>query len=148
MKTTEDTAAALFADGYNCAQSTFCALCERLGMDRNTALKTSCGFGGGMGRNQEVCGAVAGGIMAIGLRHGRGVNDDRPVTMAAYEKVRAFMGRFAAQHGSCLCRDLLDGVNLLTAEGQQQFKERNLHGTVCTECVRTATRLAEEAVNG
>ena len=48
----------LFKEGYNCAQSVFCAFADDLGMDFETALKLSSSFGGGMGRLREVCGAV------------------------------------------------------------------------------------------
>ena len=61
-----------FLSGYNCAQSVLYAFREEIGLGDDMALKIACGLGAGMGRKQEVCGAVTGGILVLGLRHGRG----------------------------------------------------------------------------
>lgn len=57
----------LFCEGYNCAQSVFCAFSDDLGINFETALKLSSSFGGGMGRLREVCGAVSAMFMIAGL---------------------------------------------------------------------------------
>ncbi|HPP50955.1 MAG TPA: C-GCAxxG-C-C family protein, partial [Spirochaetota bacterium] len=59
-------AIAKFTKDYNCAQSVLFSFCDYLNCDKDVALKISCGFGAGMGRKEEVCGAVTGGIMVIG----------------------------------------------------------------------------------
>ncbi len=143
MGTRADAAVAKFAEGYNCAQSVLWAFCEGLGLDADTALRLACGFGGGMGRRQEVCGAVSGAIMAIGLKHGRGEGEDRAVTDAAYAKVRELMASFQARFGSYVCRDLLDGCDLRTEEGQRSFRERDLLNRTCKVCVATAAEALE-----
>ena len=48
-----------------------------------------------MGRKEEVCGAVSGGIMVIGAKYGRGENDDRKVTENTYVKIRELMNQFS-----------------------------------------------------
>ena len=53
-------------NGYNCAQSVLCVCGEHTGLDEKTALAVSSGFGGGL-RSGEVCGAIAGAVMALGL---------------------------------------------------------------------------------
>ena len=133
-----------FAEGYNCAQSVVFAFCDECGLGEDAALKVSCGFGAGMGRKQEVCGAVAGGIMVLGLRHGRGTQDARSVTEALYPMTREFMAAFAVQNGSYLCRDLLAGCELTSEEGQRQFKERGLLEKVCKPCVRSAAEILQK----
>ena len=72
MTTKSDVAVEKFLAGYNCAQAVLFSFCDDLVFDKNTALKLACGFGAGMGRRQEVCGAIIGGIIALGLKHGRG----------------------------------------------------------------------------
>lgn len=52
--------------GFNCAQSVLLACNEYTGLDDNTALAISAGFGGGL-RSGEVCGAISGAVMALGL---------------------------------------------------------------------------------
>ncbi len=146
MKTKSDIAVDKFLAGYNCAQSVLFAFCDDLGFDKDTALRLACGFGGGMARKQDVCGAVTGGILTIGLKHGRGEGQDKAVTEAAYGKVRELMSRFEAKHGTCICRTLLNGCDLNTPEGQRYFKEADLLNKTCTGCVRTVVETLESIV--
>ena len=94
------------------------------------------GLGAGMGRRGKVCGAVTGGILALGLRYGRGSQQDRSATVQTYQKTQELMARFEKRQGSCLCRVLLDGCDLRTAEGQQYFKEHDLLHQRCLGCVQ------------
>jgi C_GCAxxG_C_C family probable redox protein len=133
-----------FVEGYNCAQSMVFAFCDECGLSQDAALKVACGFGAGMGRKQEVCGAVAGGIMILGLRRGRGTRDGRSVTEALYPMTREFMDAFAVKNGSYLCRDLLSGCELTSEEGQRRFKEDGLFEKVCKQCVRSAAEILQK----
>ena len=51
---------------YNCAQSAVVPFAEAAGVSEETAMRFAAGFGGGM-RRASVCGAVTGGLMALGL---------------------------------------------------------------------------------
>ncbi|MEN6637927.1 MAG: C-GCAxxG-C-C family protein [Smithella sp.] len=148
MKTHSDAADTKFLEGYNCAQSVLFSFCEELGLDADTALKISCGFGGGMGRMGEICGAVSGGILVLGLKYGRGKSDQRAQTDVAYAEVREFMKRFSAKHGSCYCRELLSGCNLATLEGQVYFKDNECLNLICRPCVRDAAAIVEDLLAG
>jgi C_GCAxxG_C_C family probable redox protein len=148
MKTKKDIAVAKFLEGYNCAQSVIYSFCEELRIDENIALKTACGFGAGMGRKEEVCGAVTGGIMVIGLKYGRGKNDDRTATELTYAKTSELMDRFSEKHGTFICRKLLKGCELTTEEGQQYFKENDLLNTKCKLCVESVVDILEDILDG
>jgi C_GCAxxG_C_C family probable redox protein len=137
MKTKTDVAVEKFLSGYNCAQSVLFAYGPDLGLEAETALKLATGLGGGLGRRGEVCGAVTGGILALGLKFGRGNNADKCVAEPAYQKTCELMAAFEREHGSCTCRVLLDGCDLRTPEGQRRFKEQGLHQKTCVPCVRT-----------
>ncbi len=132
-----------FGQSYNCAQSVLYAFCEDLHLDPEVALKLACSFGGGMARKQEVCGAVSGGLMVLGLKYGRGANDDRRVTEATYTKARDLMNRFEEKHGSYLCRHLIEGCDLMTEEGQKTFKEKGFQ-KMCTEYVQAVVGILEQ----
>ena len=143
VRTRSDIAAEKFLAGYNCAQAVLFSFCDDLGFDKDAALRLACGFGAGMARKQEICGAVTGGILTIGLKHGRGEGQDRAPTEATYGKVRELMSRFESKHGSCLCRTLLEGCDLNTSDGQRYFKEHDLLNKTCTGCVRTVVETVE-----
>ena len=137
MKTKSEVATEKFLSGYNCAQSVLYAFGPDLGLDGETALKVATGLGAGMARRGEVCGALTGGILVLGLKYGRGGQQDRSATEETYQKTLELMARFEKKHGSCLCRVLVEGCNLRTAEGQQFFKEHDLLHKTCVGCVQT-----------
>ena len=112
-------------------------------MTDETALKISCGLGAGMGRKEEVCGAVTGGILVIGTKYGRGVNDERTAQEETYAKTRELMEQFSERHGTFICRKLLKGCELTTAEGQRQFKENDYLNKICKPCVQSVIEILE-----
>ena len=65
MKTKSDIAVEKLLANYSCAQSVLYSFCDDLHFDKDTALRMACGFGSGMARKQEVCGAISGGILTI-----------------------------------------------------------------------------------
>jgi len=130
-----------FRAGLSCAQAVFTAFAD---LDRETALRVASGLGGGMARMGRTCGAVTGGILALGLRHGAGVADSEEAKLRLYERVRGFIAAFEARHGSSECRALL-GFDISTPEGMSRIRKQNLIATRCTEFVRTAVELLEEA---
>ena len=144
MSETTQVAEERFLSGYNCAQAILYAFGPKCGMDQDIALKLATGLGAGMARNGEVCGAVSGGILALGLRFGRGAQQDRSATERTYEKTRELMSRFEKRHGSCLCRVLLEGCDLRTAEGQARFKDKDMLHRTCLPCVRTVAEELDE----
>jgi C_GCAxxG_C_C family probable redox protein len=135
-----------FLKGYNCAQSVLYAFCEDLNLNEETALKISSGFGGGMGGKQEVCGAVTGGIMVLGMKYSQGENDDKTVRETTYKKTRELMERFSGRNGSCICGRLISECNLTTREGQKLFKQKDLLNRICKPCVQSSVEILENIV--
>ena len=66
----EEKAHELFKQGYNCAQSVFAAFCDVTGIDFETAIKLTSGFGAGMGGMRDTCGAVTGMFMVADMLYG------------------------------------------------------------------------------
>ncbi len=143
MKSKGEIAVQKFLEGFNCAQAVFYSFCDDLRFEKNTALKIACGFGAGMGRKEEVCGAVTGGIMVLGTRYGRGEKDERTATEVTYAKTRELMSQFAKKHGTFICRKLINGCELTTEEGQRQFKENDLSNKTCKLCVQSVVEILE-----
>lgn len=102
-----DKAKALFLQGYNCAQSVAGAYTDILGLPFETAVRLASGFGGGIGRLREVCGAMCGAVMVLGAVYGY----DGPKAFEAkkelYEQVRQAAEGFRCETGFLRCRDLL-----------------------------------------
>ena len=105
-----DKAAAAFLRGYNCAQAVALAYKKELGLDEEQVLRLSCGFGGGLSRLREVCGAVSAILMAAGLVYGYTAPGDDGAKAAHYARVQALAEAFRREHGSILCRELLGRV--------------------------------------
>ena len=98
----------LFLEGYNCAQAVAVAFVDVTGLDKQTAAKLAAPFGGGMGRMREVCGAVSGMLMVLGMLYGYSNADADSPKKELYQQVQALAEQFRTENGSILCRDLLD----------------------------------------
>ena len=143
MKNSEK-AVKLFCDGYNCAQAVFGAFAEVLGFDEQTALKIAAPFGGGFGRQREVCGAVSGMLMAFGLLCGYETPETGEIKMQHYEQTRALCDAFKEQNGSIICREILKDAEVggtPSPRTPEYYKERP-----CDRCVRTASEILEEYI--
>ncbi len=134
-----------FKSGYNCAQSMIYSFAEEANIDKSIALKLATGFGGGLGRTGNVCGAVTGGILILGLMFGRGEDEDKIKQEKTYQYVRDFIEKFKAKYGTIECRKLLDDIDLLTEEGQKRFKESGMINK-CYEYVENANRMIQEII--
>lgn len=142
----EEKAGELFLAGYNCAQAVFAAFCDLTGIDEKTALRLSSSFGGGVGRLREMCGAVSGMVMVVGVLYGY---DDATANRAKaelYTRVQELANRFREENGSYICRELLglgagahDDPSKPSVRDAQFLKKRP-----CPMLVRDAARLLDE----
>jgi C_GCAxxG_C_C family probable redox protein len=137
-----DKAESIFAQGLACSQAVFSAYAAELGLDEDAARKVSSGFGGGMGRMAQTCGAVTGAYMAIGLKYGSATGD-QAAKMNTYRLVREFAGKFQARNGSLVCKELL-GCDISTPEGSAKMQTLGLHAKVCTRLVRDACEVLDQ----
>ena len=103
----EYQAAKLFTEGYNCAQAVIMVFADVIGMDEKLCARLSSSFGGGMGRQREVCGAVSGMLMVAGHLYGYDGPDEGGAKMAHYTLVQERAGKFREQAGSIVCREIL-----------------------------------------
>ena len=97
----------LFMKGYNCAQSVVVAFSDVTGLEESFSAKLSSSFGGGMGRMREVCGAVSGMLMVLGLLYGYDTPGDDAGKKLQYQAVQALSSQFREQTGSIICREIL-----------------------------------------
>ncbi len=143
----EKKARELFREGYNCAQAVFLAFSDLTGMDEKCALALSSSFGGGMGRLREVCGAVSGAFMAMGVLYGYTDPSDHKAKAAHYERIQEVARRFREKNSSIICRELLalgPGPDEPTPEKRT---EEYYHRRPCEDYVGIAAAILDEYIS-
>lgn len=140
MKRPSKAAKERFAHSDNCAQSVFSVFAVQTGMDESTALKITSTLGGGLSRRGEVCGAVSGALLALGLARG---TDTPAGKEAAYQLGQEFMRRFEEKHGTILCRELLN-VDISTPAGRQQAQNKGVFAALCPLFVEDAAEIVSK----
>jgi C_GCAxxG_C_C family probable redox protein len=139
----EDRAEKNSLDGYNCAESVLLAFISEWEKYFRSGITSAAAtaFGGGMGRSGHVCGAISGGLIAIGLAVGRTEAKDEDGKQEAYEAARELLQSFRKQWGALTCRELTQ-CDLSTPEGYEKYKQLKLHETKCSKIVRETTKTA------
>ena len=132
-----------FDQGFNCCQAVLSALCESLGLERDTALRLATPFGGGLAERQLVCGAVNGALMAIGLATGQVQHSDYAAKEHCRQIANIFLSRFIKEHGSLMCRELL-GHDFNTPEGREAIRAQDLYRVRCQRYIADAVEWVEE----
>lgn len=127
----------LFNSGYNCAESVLEALTGFWGLP--SARPAAALMGGGMARSGYVCGALSGGLMALGLRLG-------PLEVAEQSRRRAAINIggevidwFGGRAGTVMCREII-GLDLRATAGLRQLKESGVHQRLCLPLVQDVVR--------
>jgi len=134
-----------FEQNFNCAQSVLAPFALRFGMDLDIALKIATPFGGGMGHAGQVCGAISGGLMAIGLAKGI-ATVDRAKKYACYDLAQKFQDRFRAIHHDITCPGLL-GYDISDTDDLEEVQELNLFHLMCPKYVGDAAEIVDVLIN-
>ncbi len=96
----------IYMQHFNCAQSVLCAFGDRTGLNNEAALRLAASFGGGMGSLKEVCGALTGAFMVLGLV--KGFTDPTRENKARHgERIDRLADAFRGRFGAISCRSLL-----------------------------------------
>jgi len=128
-------ASELYVGGLYCSQAVLVAFCNKYGVDENLACRISFGLNSGC-RCADVCGAVSGAILVIGLKYG----DDKTVGNL---KTEEYIKAFKEKNGSIVCRDLL-GCDISTPDGKEKAVIDNLFKTRCVDMVINAVQTLED----
>ena len=131
-----EKAASRFLEGYNCAQSVLVTMFEHWNGENELIPKIATAFGGGIGRCGSVCGALAGGVMALGIKYGTNEPSSEG-RLKVYEVAQKFFKRFEEQHGSVLCRELI-GYDLSIPEELEEAGNAKVFEEKCVDIVRKA----------
>ncbi|MDD4309985.1 MAG: C-GCAxxG-C-C family protein [Candidatus Cloacimonetes bacterium] len=128
-------------DGFNCAQSVLKQFCLSHNMDIDTALLIASGFGGGM-RMGSVCGALTGGIMALGLAYGFTDPQNKAQIDASCLELTL---RFKEAMGKVDCRDII-GIDTCDPIQRSDAQKKGVFAEKCPIAIRTAVGIVEEMI--
>ena len=138
-------AAELFLSGRNCAQAVVIAFSDVTGLEEHFAAKLSGAFGGGMGRMREVCGAVSGMLMVLGILYGYDENGEKDCHKKEhYRVVQQLSGSFREEVGSIVCREILKNPPSDPAPSPrtaEYYAQRP-----CVRMVMTAARILDQYI--
>ncbi|MGE5370740.1 MAG: C-GCAxxG-C-C family protein [Solirubrobacterales bacterium] len=117
---------------YLCSEAVFVVVNEYLGQPMpNEAVKLASGFPVGMGSAGCSCGALTGGIMALGMKYGRTLPGQEVPEMLP--KAKELHDWFKKEYRSTCCRVLVQKVEF----GQQEHIE---------QCTRITGAVAEKVL--
>ena len=139
-----DNAKELFEGGCNCCQAVFCAFRDETNLSEEDALRLSAGFGGGMGRMREVCGAVSGMIMVLSNRFATTDPNDHAKKKELYEIIQKASAEFREENGSIICRELLGLTEKVSDPNPEARTAAYYKKRPCSELVHCAAQIAEK----
>lgn len=142
MKRTE-IALQRFSQGYNCAQSVFTVFATEYGLDLETARQIAALFGGGIARRGELCGAISGGLMALGLCLATYDPTDNERKDRLYQLGQNFIESFRSRFGEQHCRFLINR-ELDTPQKHHAAKESGVFQNQCPQYVAFAVETIAE----
>lgn len=132
----------LFESGYNCSQAVFMAYADIYGIEEKLAAGLSTSFGGGMGRMREVCGALSGACMLLGLEYPHNDPADKTSKDTNYKVVQRVANTFKMEMGSYICADLLTLKREPQSPESSERTQKYYDLRPCTRCVAVAADIA------
>ncbi len=129
---------------FLCSEVCLMALTKCQDVESPLIPRIATGFGAGVGRSGEICGAVTGAVMGLSVRFGRDkvepMNDRRP-----YWYTTELLERFKNENGELRCPTLL-GLNLAKSVDYEEYNKRNLWLNKCTKYILSATSIAWDII--
>lgn len=138
-----------------CSRCVLAALQLHLRLKNGDSVRASTVLGGGVARTGEVCGALIGGLMGIGLIYGPdklNIAKGSSLYEEAMERAGKLCDRFEKEFGSLRCRDIWERLfgrywNLRDREVQKKLSSMpELHEKCASLVVGKAARLAADVI--
>jgi len=129
-----------FSTDYNCAQSVMKSVLEIKGMDFNEIFNLAAGFGGGVGLQGHICGAVSGAVAALGVINGKRGGDVKKHKTMTYESTEEFIRRFQEKNGSIIC-DKLTGIQMADKAQHDKAMQDGTFEKVCPGYVKDVVKI-------
>ena len=129
-----------FSTDYNCAQSVMKSVLQELDLDFDQVFHLAAGFGGGVGLQGHICGAVSGAVAALGVINSKKYQDAVAHKEATYQSVQKFFRMFTQKNGSIMC-DNLTGITMADKEAHDRAIENGTFQKICPGFVEDAIRI-------
>ena len=136
----------LFLKGYNCSQAVVCAFEDLTDLGTDEAARIASSFGGGMGRLREVCGAVSGAFLVLGILYGYSDPEDIEAKKAHYHLVQEFARCFKEINGSIICRELLKNVKTAPGTDPEPRTPEYYASRPCVRCIGEAAQIVDDLI--
>jgi C_GCAxxG_C_C family probable redox protein len=144
MQLTEKEILDQFGKGIDCSQIVMASAAKDIGIDEITAKKVSSCFGAGM-MCGETCGAVTGALMAVGLKYGHYIENDKDQKDIMISKSSEFKEKFLEKYSSFMCKDLL-GYNVSIPEEMEEIIKKELLTNFCPKVVENVIGILKEVL--
>lgn len=131
--------------GFNCCQSVCMAFADELDLERSEILKMCSAFGGGM-QCGEMCGAITGALMVLGLKTGFDSMDIPEVKDEMGERTKSLLAEFKSAFGAFRCKELL-GFDYAIPEERILAKASGVPQERCPGYITGATEILERFLN-
>jgi C_GCAxxG_C_C family probable redox protein len=150
----EETADSIAQRYRGCSQWALYALQQHLDMWNMDVFRAASGFAGGLGGSGELCGALSGGLIAIGFVYGRDALEPIETSGAfanSMERCAQLCDRFKEEFGGLNCRDvqkLLFGRSwdMRNIEEKEDFLNREDVDKCSYIVIKKVARLAAEII--
>jgi C_GCAxxG_C_C family probable redox protein len=143
QKSRAEEALSLMREYGSCCTGVLAAYAPEMGMKKELAARLGRGMAGGIGSLGNVCGAVSGAVLVIGLKT---TNENNLRDMKAINKTREavqeFVAKFEEKHSSINCRELI-GHDISTKEKRETAMKDNAF-TNCPKFVESAVTILDD----
>ena len=127
----------------SCSQAIFATYGEHLGLgkvDFKTGMEIASAFSGGIAATGNICGALTGALMALGLKYG---SDPDPYKINVVS--RKLLDEFALLNGTTICRELINH-DLLTQEDMKNAFETGAFNN-CGKYVEDVSKILDKMLD-
>jgi len=127
----------------SCCTGVLASYSPELGIQKDLAAGLGRGMAGGIGGLGNVCGAVSGAVLVIGLKTTNQENlTDKAAGLKTMETVKKFVSKFEEQHSSIKCRDLI-GHDISTPENMEAAMKANAYSN-CPKFIESAVTILDD----
>jgi C_GCAxxG_C_C family probable redox protein len=117
-----------------------------LGIAEKEAFKIASGFSAGLGYRGEMCGAVIGAYLTIGLKYGFIRPTEQDKKKQTFQIIGEFLDEFRKRNGSIMCKDLIK-YDASDPDQLREAREKNVFTEICPKYVKDSAEILEKILS-